>query len=270
MKKLSFLLILIILMLPLSACNKETKDSKQNENKNSKPATTDTTIVKETEINTEESTAEPTTPDIHSEYYIEGVSVDDVITYFNEVCLDAEFIYSGDPSLLQKWNSEIKYIIHGNYTDEDLQTLNNFVNWLNTIEGFPGIKETTMTYEANMNIYFCDEQKMIEIMGNDMTDLDGRVTFWYDNDIIYDATICYRTDIEQYTRNSVILEEIYNGLGPLQDTALREDSIIFSGFSTPQQLTEIDELILKLLYHPDMKCGMNKEDCEQVIRNLYY
>jgi hypothetical protein len=90
------------------------------------------------------------------------------------------------------------------------------------------------------------------------------------NNEIYDATICYRNDIDQYIRNSVILEEIYNGLGPLQDTSLRTDSICFSGYSTPQSLTEVDELILKLLYHPEIRCGMNKEQCAQVIQSLYH
>ena len=94
--------------------------------------------------------------------------------------------------------------------------------------------------------------------------------YWYDNNVIYDAKIAYREDIPQFTRNSVILEEIYNGLGLVQDTALREDSLIWQGFSEPQNLTEVDELLLKLLYHPEMLCGMNAEECEAVIRSLYY
>ena len=77
-------------------------------------------------------------------------------------------------------------------------------------------------------------------------------------------------DLDQEVRNSVILEEIFNGLGPVQDTDLREDSIAYSGYSIPQELTEIDELILKLLYHPDIVCGMNAQECEAVIRQLYY
>jgi hypothetical protein len=76
--------------------------------------------------------------------------------------------------------------------------------------------------------------------------------------------------LDQYRRNSVILEEIYNGLGPIQDTSLRSDSIIYSEFSQPQALTNIDELILKLLYHPDIMPGMNAEQCETIIRQLYY
>ena len=96
-------------------------------------------------------------------------------------------------------------------------------------------------------------------------------SFWYDGfDRIYEGTICYCTEIDQTVRNSVILEEIYNGLGPVQDTDLRADSIIYAGYSEPQELTQIDKLLLRLLYHPSMKCGMDREECEAVIRSLYY
>ena len=87
---------------------------------------------------------------------------------------------------------------------------------------------------------------------------------------IHNAIICYRSDIDQQVRNSVILEEIYNGLGPIQDTDSRSDSIIYSGYSTPQNLTAIDELLLQLLYHPQLTCGMDRAQCEAVIRQLYY
>lgn len=206
----------------------------------------------------------------HSELYIEGLSVEDVILYFNEVSLDAEYINSGNPNNLQKWENPIYYILNGKYTDEDIKTLNEFVKWLNNIEGFPGMYETKNHNDANMKIYFGDQKRMINIMGDKFAGLDGSVTFWYNEDIIYDAIIFYRNDINQNIRNSVILEEIYNGLGPIQDTSLRKDSIIYSEFSTPQELTPIDELILKILYNSKMKVGMNNEECEKVIREIYY
>ena len=216
---------------------------------------------------------EPIKPPVsnkHSEFYIPGVNVEDVILYFNEVVLDGEIINSGDPTKLQKWEVPIYYIINGEYTEEDMLTLTNFTNWLNTIEGFPGIYETKDIGKANLKIYFCDQKRMLELMGNNFKGLDGAVTFWYDNDKIYDAIITYRTDLNQYLRNSVIIEEIYNGLGPIQDTHLRADSIIYSGFSEPQTLTQIDELILKLLYNKEFKPGMNSKECEDAIRKLYY
>lgn len=206
----------------------------------------------------------------HSDLYVPGLPVEDVILYFNEVCLDAEFVNSGDSSRLQKWTVPIYYQINGDPTPDDMTILENFINWLNTVDGFPGMYESADNFQTNMRIYFCSQEELLNRMGANFVDMDGAVTFWYENDEIYDCMICYRTDLTQYLRNSVILEEIYNGLGPIQDTDLREDSIIYSGFSEPQCLTEADELLLKLLYHPNMKCGLQAGECEVIIRGLYY
>ena len=137
-------------------------------------------------------------------------------------------------------------------------------------QGFPGCFETTDPATTSLEYYFCGQEEMVTRMGDNFRAMDGGVTFWYLENRIYDAIICCRTDIDQITRNSVILEELYNGLGPVQDTVLRPDSIIWEAYSSPQDLTETDWLILKLLYHPDMKCGMNSAECEAVIRQLYY
>jgi len=219
------------------------------------------TTVPETEAATEDS---------HSWLYIPGLSVEDVILYFNEVCLDAEFTDSGDPSKLQKWMEPIYYTLDGPATAEDLETLTAFVEFLNTIDGFPGIYEAEAVEQANLNICFRTKEDLVTLMGSNFAGCDGGVTFWYTDNVIYTATVCYATDIDQTVRNSVILEEIYNGLGPVQDTGLRPDSIIYSGYSQPQELTEIDKLLLILLYHPALECGMDAESCEAIIRELYY
>ena len=242
-------------------------------------ATTEATTVATTEATTvaTEPPTEPPVPETeaptqpeHSWLYIPGVSVEDVIRYFNEVCLDAEYVSGGDPSKLQKWMEPIYYTLDGPYTDEDLETLTGFMEFLNTIDGFPGIYESQDLLQTNLQIYFRTQDGLVDLMGDNFWGCDGGVTFWYLNDEIYDATICYSTDVSQYIRNSVILEEIYNGLGPVQDTNLRPDSIIYAGYSEPQELTEMDKLLLILLYHPRLECGMNARQCEAVIRELYY
>ena len=237
------------------------------------PATAPTTEPA-TEPTTEPAT-EPTTepviqPPEHSELYIPGVSVEDVILWFNEVCLDGEYINSGDPSVVQKWTEPIHYYIWGESTEEDIQLLRSFAEELNKLHGFPGIREAEAPPAANLRIEFCTAEMLPLIMGDNFVGADGAVTFWYSLDEIYEAQICVRSDIGQYLRNSVILEELYNGLGPIQDTLLRPDSIIYQNFAEPQSLTEVDWLILALLYHPDIRCGMNAVECEEVIRRLYY
>lgn len=252
-----FLLILLI----LSGCTPAEPEATQ-------PQTIPQTSVPATEAPTEPPTLPPTEPP-HSALYIPGISADDVVLSFSEVCLSAEFVNSGDPSFLQRWDTPISYTLHGDYTPEDAAVISEFAQWLNTIEGFPGISEAEEDWQTNLPIHFCGHQEMLDLMGDQFSDTDGAVTFWYDNDAIFRGIICIRTDLDQHLRNSVILEELYNGLGPIQDTSLRPDSIIYSAFSEPQALTEMDKLILKLLYHPTLSCGMDYAECEAAIRALY-
>ena len=266
MKKFSVLSTMLICALFLTACFGITEPGISQPPTPVQP----TDPIPTSEPITEAPETVPTQP-LHSPLYIEDIAVEDVILYFNEVCLDSEFINSGDPSFVQKWTSPILYSLDGNYTEEDLITLNLFAMWLNSMEGFPGISPCENPDDANLQIYFCEQSEMVNRMGSNFQNMDGAVTFYYNgNNEIYDAIICYRTDIEQETRNSVILEEIYNGLGPIQDTVLRQDSIIYSEFSDPQWLSPMDELILRLLYHPDIQPGMDAQQCEQIIRQLYY
>ena len=214
----------------------------------------------------------PTTEPLpeHCDLFLPGLSADDLVLFFNEVCLDAEITHSGDPSLLQKWTAPIRYTVFGSPTQEDTAVLTGFVDWLNTIEGFPGIAKSAGNHETNLRIYFCTQEELIDRMGDNFTGMDGAVTFWYEENVIYDAIICIRTDLHQELRNSVILEDLYNGLGPIQDTWLREDSIIYADYSEPQELTAVDELVLKLLYRRELQCGMEARECEILIRELYF
>lgn len=270
-RKAAITITLLVLTLCLTACNTASVQIESTVVSTQTATPTETSCLPHVSV---ETSTEPPPPaetlHVHSPLYIENLDVEEVIQYFNEVCLDAEIVYSGNANLLQKWLEPIYYILNGAPTDQDIAVLNHFTAWLNTIEGFPGIFETQDTQKANLQIHFCSQEDMLARMGDNFTGTDGAVTFWYRDNAIYDAIICYRTDLGQFLRNSVILEEIYNGLGPIQDTLLRSDSIIFSGYSEPQQLTIIDELILKLLYHPKMQCGMNINECETVIRQLYY
>lgn len=274
-KHIFCLLLCVVMVLSLlTACGGQGEQTQPTTAPTEESTLPTTVPAEETAAPTVAPTAAPTvapTEMIHSPLYIPGVDVEDVIVWFNEVCLNAEFIHGGDATLLQKWTDPIRYALHGTYTEEDIATLNSFVHWLNTVEGFPGIAEAGEDEPINLQIHFCTASEMKDLMGSQFTNLDGAVTFWYNmNNEIYDAIICCLNNLDQFLRNSVILEELYNGLGPVQDTSMRPDSLIYAEFSEPQELTEIDKLILRLLYHPDMKCGMNSAQCEEVIRTLYY
>ncbi len=268
--RISLLCVLFLSGIFLAGCSEV---SPQIPSATEPEITTASSIAPETttiETTPAETTLPPETQPPHSSLYIPGIPVEDVIGWFNEVCLDAEITNSGNPKVVQKWTEPIVCCVLGSPTSEDLATLDGFLLWLNALEGFPGIRLTETEEEANLRFHFCSTEEMLRIMGENFSGMDGAVTFWYQHNAIYDAVICCRTGLDQTLRNSVILEELYNGLGPIQDTALRTDSIIYSGYSEPQSLTAIDELLLKLLYHPQLKCGMDAHACETIIRQLYH
>ena len=75
----------------------------------------DTTVAPETTL-APETTATPETTipeEIHSNLYDPDLSVEDAIKFFAEVCLDAEYVNSGNPSVLQKWIVPIYYKLLG-------------------------------------------------------------------------------------------------------------------------------------------------------------
>lgn len=228
------------------------------------------TTVPETTI---PATTAPTEP-LHSTLYREELDIEQVLTYFQEVANQIEYTDgTGDPSLIQKWLSPIVYRIHGNPTQEDLQVLSEFCNRLNAIPGFPGIREAQEYEPENLSLSFLDSDAFRENFSDAVHGEDawGATQFWYytDTNEIYSATIGYRTDIPQADRSSIVLEEIVNTLG-FSDSELRPDSIVYQHSNENLSLSDVDWLLLELLYHPDIDCAMDAEMCEKVIRDLYY
>lgn len=260
-------LLVLLLILALFGCAAE-------------PVVTTTapeTTVPETtvpETTAAQTTAAPTTLPPHSDLYLEGLDVEEVLRYFHEVVLQSEYSDdTGDPSVIQKWLQPIRYCIFGEPTDEDLVVLNNLFDQLNQIPGFPGIRAAGEEEYPNLTISFLDAESLLEIYADVVGDSDawGACQFWYytDTNEIYDGRVGYLTEIEQIYRNSILLEEIVNVLC-ITDTEERTDSIVYQYSNDNLCLSDVDWLILKLLYHPRIECGMDADQCEAVIRELYY
>ena len=220
---------------------------------------------------TGEAPTEDTTP--HSEFYVPGVSADEMVVYFNDVVLNMEYSEGqGDVTLVQKWERPISYRIEGVPEHRDAQLISEFVKELNQVEGFPGIRAAT-GLEQNVTISFLHDSEFVRQFSHLLKGerADGAVQFWYyDNtNDIYSGRIGYRKDATQKTRESVIPEEIVNLLG-ISDTTLRKDSITYQYSNEATEPSAVDWAIIKLLYNPKIQCGMNAAQCETVIRELYY
>lgn len=266
-------LLLLFGLLACTACNPWEAALPATEPTTEATTEAPTTEAPTTEAPTTEAPTETEPP--HSPLYLPEYSVEDVITYFNEVVLTVEYNNGdGDPSLVQKWLSPMYYRIEGSPSEQDLEVLEDFVAQLNEVPGFPGMEEVT-DWESfsNITIYFLDREPFEEIF-SDVVHGDfanGAVEFWYytDTNEIYSCDVGVCLDVEQEARVSILPEEIINMLG-ITDTVLREDSIVYQYSDENTTLSDMDLLILKLLYDPRIQCGMDAAACEEILRELYY
>ena len=117
--------------------------------------------------------------------------------------------------------------------------------------------------------FFCN----IETMNSNSPELnaDGFATFNYmtATGVITNGSVYIRNDINQTLRSSVILEEVYQILGPTTDTLIREDSIIYQ-YGDALELSKIDKIIIAMLYNKNITYGMDTVKTEEVIRKIYY
>ena len=205
---------------------------------------------------------------------LEGFTSQQVGDYFCEVALGVEYNHgSGDSSVVQKWARPIYYTVYGSPTQEDTALIESFAQQLNTIEGFPGIYPAESAAEENLAIRFLPWQQMSAdagyVVNGEYADGIAYWDYYIDSNDLYNARIWIRSDIDQYTRNSVIYEEIINSLGLGNDTTLREDSIIYQYYSQVQEPSEMDWLLLKILYNENMLRGMDETECREIINQVF-
>jgi len=220
-------------------------------------------------------TPEPTpTPVPHSEWYLPGYTAQEITEFFEEVVLNVEYSTGeGDAHRVQKWQMPLYYRLYGAPTDTDREVLGALCEQLNAIPGFPGIYPAGENYPENVTISFLDLEgfnaSFSEVINGEYA--FGAVQFWYftDSNEIHTGRIGCRTDIDQKERDSVLVEEIINMLG-ITDTVHRADSVTYQYSNENTRLSEVDLLILRLLYDPSIQCGMDAAECAAVIRQLYY
>lgn len=207
-----------------------------------------------------EDTDEPDEPE-----YItaSGYGAAEIIDYFCSVGLSAE--YNESPNAVLKWTGPVKYFISGEATQADRDKVASLAAALNAVAGFPGISEAASPDEANLSISFVDLEGMTEAAGGAY---NGYVTVWWDSGVISRGEIYYRTDLEQSHRDAVIVEELCQSLGLLQDTYDHPESIFYQYHTEIDWPSPLDWAIIELLYSPELRPGMDEESVRSAAAGL--
>lgn len=158
---------------------------------------------------------------------------------------------------LSRWDGPIRIHLSGSPTRADREHLEEFVLQLCfRVPTMPNVTIVDDRSQANMFIWFGPLDEMSQHVTNYTEGNWGYFTYWYRSYRIVKAEIAVASDVTgQRERNHLVKEEIVGALGLTNDHDVFSDSIIYQPLTTTQELSEVDWLMLNMIYHPDVSPG---------------
>jgi hypothetical protein len=184
--------------------------------------------------------------------------------YFFEIALGAEF---GDSvPVIKKWDDDIHIKIHGEPTEDDINSIKKIVNELNDLLGVVNVR--IVDENENVSITFSPESEFASLDPNYVpTNYGFFWALWHDdNYVIYEASILISSvEITQMERSHLIREELTQSLGLMNDSDAFDNSIFYHKWTDVTNYSDIDRAVIELLYHKQIKPGMTKSQVAEIL-----
>lgn len=212
------------------------------------PTPTRTPMPTKKPANTPVATASP----VHSS----GITKEDMLAYFLEVAvLQPE-------GFLLRWEAPIKVEIKGNYTDEDYERIVSQLDMFNDIGTLPPI--TVVKKGGNFTIHLVPMAQMNQIFPDYKDGYRSYYNYYWNDDYQLNkfVTSVASDETSQEQRNYLLLEMIARGMGIFNGSTKYQDSIFQSEWTDLQSLSDLDYMVIGMLYCPAIKPGILKTNTE--------
>ena len=192
------------------------------------------------------------------------------LNVFKAVAFSSEDHNNGRDYLV-RWNTPIRIYATGDATARDLKTLDDFIMNLGLrVPCMPPVYRVGSRQNADIVIAFCPLSDMKKWVTDYTEGNWGYFYFSWNNSYIYKAEIAIASDVtDQQSRNHLIQEELFGAMGLANDHWEYSDSIVYQGWTTVQQPSEMDWLMMNYLYSPLVKAGQKWPEVQRAIRDFY-
>lgn len=182
----------------------------------------------------------------------------ETIDYFLEIALGSE--WGNSSSTIRRWTQNLRIQPMGTLSQADRNTLETVVSELNQLTNGQ-VSLQIVQENPNVQIYFVPEAEFSRYEPNYVPRNLG--FFWarWNNNGIYNSRILISTTgVSQTERSHLIREELTQSLGLMRDSYRYEDSIFQQRWTQTNQFSDMDRAIIQLLYRPDIRPGMSREE----------
>jgi hypothetical protein len=196
-----------------------------------------------------------------------------VVSYFEEIALGFEFGNASE--ITRRWEGNMKIFIGGQPTPELLTETNRIVDEINGLctTGFE-IELVSDSLQSNFYIYFGSGDSYARIFPSlsDLifSNLGLFSVFWDGSNVLsrgYMYVDVYRANFTE--QKHLLREELTQSLGLAKDSYLYPESIFQQSFTTKTtEYAPIDRDLIRLLYHPEMKIGLGRDQVDHLLRDI--
>ena len=196
----------------------------------------------------------------------------EVHSYFIEIAFGSEF--AGGFDYARKWNSDMKVYLPDTVYDYLNEELELIINELNPLLQGMQITQVDNRDEANYIIYFGDRFTYVNDFEPNATDYVasnwGLFYIYWDNWVINRGSMyvdVIRT-LDRDCQKHLLREELTQSLGLMNDSYRYPDSMFYQEWTCGTSYSEIDRSLIELLYDPNIRAGMSKQEVIQYLRSL--
>lgn len=168
----------------------------------------------------------------------------------------------GSAHNLARWEKPLRIFVGGNPTAADLNALDDFLIDLTVhVPMLPNVSIVKSKADANITLYYVPLKEMGKYITNYVDGNWGMFRVWWSSHQMTSAEIAIATDVTtQRARIHLMKEELVGVLGLCNDHDKYADSILYQPWTTTQELSDVDWLMLNMLYHPSVTPGMIWEE----------
>ncbi|MDX2305479.1 MAG: DUF2927 domain-containing protein [Microscillaceae bacterium] len=193
--------------------------------------------------------------------------------YFKEIALGSEFGHEANPKII-KWKKNIKIFILGSKPEYLLKELKKIITEFNGLVHNIRIELSERRTEANLLLVLGSSQEYLKIESGASSFVKnnwGMFTVYENKKYEIERATVFVDVIRAHSREAqkhLLREEITQSLGLMQDSPRYPDSIFYESWSQTTEYSDIDKLLIQILYHPEIRPGFREEDLEKIWKKL--
>ena len=182
-----------------------------------------------------------------------------------------EWSNNGTPnaaSRLSRWEGPIRICLTGSPSSDDRKQLNQFIMEIAThCPNVPNIRLTDSEQDADITVYYGPLNTLSQHVDFYQEGNWGMFSYYYNSrHVIYSGKVGIATDKNNTaSKRHLLREELIGVLGLTNDHSIYSDSILYQEWTTTGQLSDVDWLMLNMLYDPDLSCNMTAAEARSIL-----